>query len=1206
MKRTAIIIAGSITAILCIAVLSAWWSIFHTERGVNWLLARLQTLQSMHIDVSGVSGVLAGPLKIKHFELDQQYVHIVADDISLAISPIALLTQTVRVSYIHIGSASVKTKHIDDTPTTKPLRFFASFLRLDLHTLTIDHAHFETVDGFVQEVDGLQVSSSLTANQLQVTDIQLKSQNLSVTGQVTLKAQRPIPLAIVARLQLPAPHGEEISANVSVGGDVQRMVLNAELTAPSHAHFSGVLSRTGPMQLTGKIESPQILLSPWMTKPPFSLQNIKLDLQIDSNESRLSGELRIPEWDDQPMTVQLHGRYANHVLALTQAILQPVGTPLIVRAAGRIDIGAGMPQINAGLEWVHFRWPLRSSDASAAFISPGGQASLSGSMPYNIGVNADVMLKNTIYTQVSAGGQLQSDRLSFDHMNMLLMDGAIQGNATMGFESREWQGDLTIEHLNPVQLSAQWPGSISGRIHGNGEGFERKSSFVVSVPELSGTLRGEPLHARGEVLHDGTGWRVQAVNIQLADAHADINGRIQDSIDISWSANAPSLQRLDSRLRGTLQTKGTLRGTVSKPQIEASLTGSKLVFDTWAIDSLNARSQAHLAGDGESTLEIGSRNVRLNGIGLGSPTFSAHVQPQQAPVRTSQPGKNAQSATGTWNMDQFCFAWKGDYRFCGAARYASDGAWQLLASSNDIPLGSLNDDESPDAANIQGRLHARIQAQARANQPWTGALAMQVSDTAITYEPIAGEEETIKVGAGDININATEDRLIATLRLVTPNTTQIDASGQLNRKKQQDWTDSELHAELHAHTDDANLLPAFIPDIDHAAGALEVEMSADGSLRSPTVAGSLHLSNAELSIYRYNLNLRELDVQAHLANNHFDFGGSGKLGDGSLNIDGQFVWKDQNPVGTLHFTGQQLTVYDIPEYHVLASPNVYFVVNGKRIDVSGEVLIPTARLQPTVVRGATEASLDARLITAAPQEKTRNADVFSNVSVRLGDDVKIDTLGLQGNLGGAVTIVSQPGERTIGRGELNVVSGRYEAYGQKLDIEHGRLLFTATPLDDPGLDIQAERKIEDQRVGVNVRGTLRAPRISLFAEPTLPQSQILSYLVTGKPIDDLSSSDKATIGTASNQLALQGGSILAAQLGKRIGLEQVDVESNGTTDTSIVLGKFLSPRLFVSYGISLTESINTLKLKYTLSDRWLLKTEIGKDQSADVEFRVER
>ena len=44
----------------------------------------------------------------------------------------------------------------------------------------------------------------------------------------------------------------------------------------------------------------------------------------------------------------------------------------------------------------------------------------------------------------------------------------------------------------------------------------------------------------------------------------------------------------------------------------------------------------------------------------------------------------------------------------------------------------------------------------------------------------------------------------------------------------------------------------------------------------------------------------------------------------------------------------------------------------------------------------------------------------------------------------------------------------------------------------------------------------------------------------------------------------------------------------GDDDTQVVLGKALSPKLFVSYGISIAEAINTVKLRYSLNPRWSL------------------
>jgi translocation and assembly module TamB len=242
----------------------------------------------------------------------------------------------------------------------------------------------------------------------------------------------------------------------------------------------------------------------------------------------------------------------------------------------------------------------------------------------------------------------------------------------------------------------------------------------------------------------------------------------------------------------------------------------------------------------------------------------------------------------------------------------------------------------------------------------------------------------------------------------------------------------------------------------------------------------------------------------------------------------------------------------------------------------------------------------------ARSDKKNQITAQSDVKVIMGKDVQINAFGLQGQLGGNVDTIVR-GDYAVGRGELSVTNGKYEAYGQKLDITRGRLLLDATPLDDPGLDIAAERKKEEENitVGVNVRGTLHSPRLSFYSDPSMTQSKILSYLVTGASIED-SQSSTAKSGSAGSSIAMQGGGYLASKLGEQIGLQQVGIESTATNGSALVLGRFLSPRLFVSYGISLTEAINTLKLRYTLNDHWTIKTEHGSFQSVDFEYTIEK
>ena len=420
-----------------------------------------------------------------------------------------------------------------------------------------------------------------------------------------------------------------------------------------------------------------------------------------------------------------------------------------------------------------------------------------------------------------------------------------------------------------------------------------------------------------------------------------------------------------------------------------------------------------------------------------------------------------------------------------------------------------------------------------------------------------------------------------------------------------------LRGDIQGRAPDANILPILVHDIDNAAGLVTAKLDISGTLAAPQIDGRVALANGELDSYRVNLALRNLNLAAQLSGNRVSFEGSGLAGEGSLEVAGAFDWQRGNSRGELKLKGENLLIADLPEYRVVASPDLLFKIDGRRIDATGEVKIPSARIAPAQLKGAVQVSEDARYLGETPAEIEGRVQLNSDIRITMGNDVRVESFGLQGAMSGSVSTYIVTGGTPTGRGELRVLDGRYEAYGQKLAINRGRLLFEASPLDDPGLDIEARRKIETVEVGLNVRGTLQSPRLSFFSEPSMPQGQIVAYLVVGKPLDEMQGGDRSTVSSATDALKSQGGGFLASRLGRRLGLEEVGVEnkidSAGTKNTSLVLGKFLSPRLFISYGISLSESINTLKLRYTISDRFVLKTEsAGKSDSADVEFTLER
>jgi translocation and assembly module TamB len=118
----------------------------------------------------------------------------------------------------------------------------------------------------------------------------------------------------------------------------------------------------------------------------------------------------------------------------------------------------------------------------------------------------------------------------------------------------------------------------------------------------------------------------------------------------------------------------------------------------------------------------------------------------------------------------------------------------------------------------------------------------------------------------------------------------------------------------------------------------------------------------------------------------------------------------------------------------------------------------------------------------------------------------------------------------------------------------------------------------------------------------LTQSQILSLLLAGGSLESVQNRQNA----AASQLLAQGGAILAQQFGSKVGIQDVGLESDLSNETSLVLGRYLSPRLYVSYGVSLTQQLNTVKARYSLSDRWTIKTEAGQARGADLVYTIQK
>jgi translocation and assembly module TamB len=203
-----------------------------------------------------------------------------------------------------------------------------------------------------------------------------------------------------------------------------------------------------------------------------------------------------------------------------------------------------------------------------------------------------------------------------------------------------------------------------------------------------------------------------------------------------------------------------------------------------------------------------------------------------------------------------------------------------------------------------------------------------------------------------------------------------------------------------------------------------------------------------------------------------------------------------------------------------------------------------------------------------------------------GQRFRIVGQGLDAYLRGKVRVQSRPDGTIVAIGTIDAVNGSYRAFGQKLDIERGRLIFDG-PIDNPALDVLALRRNLQVEAGVEVTGTARAPQVRLTSRPPVPDAEKLSWLVLGRASPDASSADLALLQAAAAQLVTSDQAVpVHRRIIQGIGLDDIAVRgaAGGTASGQVVaFGKRVSDRLYIEYEQGLTVAANLVRLTFALT-----------------------
>ncbi|MDH5472754.1 MAG: translocation/assembly module TamB domain-containing protein [Gammaproteobacteria bacterium] len=873
-----------------------------------------------------------------------------------------------------------------------------------------------------------------------------------------------------------------------------------------------------------------------------------------------------------------------------------------------------------------------------------GGLQLSANYLHHLNIHWQIKLPSSaiINGEGELDGDINTSRLS-QHLNGALK-ASINAEINNPLDQLNWQLAMNIDQFDISKLNSRWP-DLAGELTLTAKGDP--ASAIVS-----GSLKGNYVELNRaidadfklELSRQDTDIRITTLDLHSGDARFKAHGLLGETLNLDWSLKVNDLATLYPQAKGQLHANGQISGQADTPKITTSFKGQALALSDISVDLIKGDVALDLFHWQQIDIKLSAQTIKVNNQSIQSLNINTDthhlnakivsdamtalielkgdinnsgwqgeikrvdIHSQEFDNWTLQAPVNIQFSETDLLADTLCWHNHQQARLCASVK-KENNVWKSQLQLHKLPLLLFSPWLPPDLK-LEGLMEATAELQLQSPNQLLGNAQINLPPGALSYPLLEGERDRWNYQGGTVFITFDEQGLKASTDLVIQNgdklslTVELPQAQLLSLNPQQQALIANIKLNIH----DLGLIEALFPEIQNLQGEVALNTAVTGTLAQPRFNGQVHLSQGEFQIPRLGLNINQLRIQAQNDGlEKIKLQLEAHSGDGKLTMQGQTTLNKMAGWPTeISINGDQFEVSRIPEARVLVSPDLKIKVQHHSINITGNIHIPYAKLQPKDTTTAVHVSDDAVIIDAK-QAVEQKWDIVTRIRLTLGERITYFGFGFEGRFGGSLLLEDEPGQLTRATGELNIAEGRYRAYGQRLDVEQGRLLYTGGPLSNPGLDLQAVRHVNNVTAGLRVKGSLSQPQLELFSIPSMGQTDALSYLLLGRPMETASGEEGAMVAKAALALGLSGGDRLARLLGDRFGLDEMRVESSDSGDqASLVVGRYLSPKLYISYGVGLIEAINTLTVRYQISDKWQLKAESGEHQGADFLYTIER
>jgi translocation and assembly module TamB len=421
-------------------------------------------------------------------------------------------------------------------------------------------------------------------------------------------------------------------------------------------------------------------------------------------------------------------------------------------------------------------------------------------------------------------------------------------------------------------------------------------------------------------------------------------------------------------------------------------------------------------------------------------------------------------------------------------------------------------------------------------------------------------------------------------------------------------TADSLRGRIHADSVDLALVEALSPKLKNATGRLALDLVVSGQPAHPHVGGLATVRNGTIEIPSVGIRFSGIEMRLAVDPQRDSLTidqlrWASPASGGNASVAGSVVFRDvHDPRFDLRLDARGLRAVDksgLARLDVSTGASG-LTLRGTQNDarMSGAVNVNRGTIYiPELVNKRLEEftqeefadffdTTDVRNRSLMPQPPARLVEhlQLDGVSVNVGDEVWLRSAEANIKLGGSLNVARARDERetrrsTLGRagadavyrlalsGALSADRGTYTldlgVVQREFQVQSGRITFFGTADFNPSIDVSALYRVkQSRRADIGVKARIVGP---FYPQPALElssddayisQTDLVAYLVTGRPSVELAGSNADAAQRAAEVLLPTGGALLSRALREQFGgwVDLFQIQTGTLSDASSVSG----------------------------------------------------